>query len=45
MNSPWPLLITATYVAIAMVIGLRARAGRSMNSLEEWGWRGAAWGR
>ncbi len=44
MNSPWPLLITLTYVAIAMVIGLRARAGRSMNSLEEWGVAGRSMG-
>ncbi|MBR9905427.1 MAG: sodium:solute symporter family protein [Gammaproteobacteria bacterium] len=44
MSSPWPLLITLTYVAIAMVIGLRARAGRSMNSLEEWGVAGRSMG-
>ncbi len=44
MNSPWPLLITLTYVAIAMVIGLRAKAGRSMNSLEEWGVAGRSMG-
>jgi|TARA_R110000851_G_scaffold30301_3_gene82737 SSS family solute:Na+ symporter len=44
MNSPWPLLITLAYVAIAMVIGLRARAGRSMNSLEEWGVAGRSMG-
>ena len=44
MNSPWPLLITLVYVAIAMVIGLRARAGRSMNSLEEWGVAGRSMG-
>ncbi|WP_339935766.1 sodium:solute symporter family protein [Vreelandella glaciei] len=44
MNSPWPLLITLTYVVIAMVIGLRAKAGRSMNSLEEWGVAGRSMG-
>ncbi|WP_339882914.1 sodium:solute symporter family protein [Vreelandella maris] len=44
MNSPWPLLITLVYVAIAMLIGLRARAGRSMNSLEEWGVAGRSMG-
>lgn len=48
MNSPWPLLITLTYVAIAMVIGLRARgvsATRAdMNSLEEWGVAGRSMG-
>lgn len=44
MNSPWPLLITLTYVAMVMVIGLRARAGRSMNSLEEWGVAGRSMG-
>ncbi|CAO1666654.1 Pantothenate permease [Halomonas sp. NYA30] len=44
MSSPWPLLITLTYVAIAMVIGLRAKAGRSMNSLEEWGVAGRSMG-
>ncbi len=27
MTSPWPLLITLAYVAIAMFIGLRAGAG------------------
>ena len=44
MNSPWPLLITLMYVAVVMVIGLRARAGRSMNSLEEWGVAGRSMG-
>lgn len=44
MNSPWPLLITLAYVAIAMTIGLRARAGRSMNNLEEWGVAGRSMG-
>nr|WP_163502030.1 hypothetical protein [Halomonas socia] len=44
MTSPWPLLITLTYVAIAMVIGLRARGGRRMNSLEEWGVAGRSMG-
>lgn len=48
MNSPWPLLITLMYVAIAMVIGLRARGGRfnraNMNSLEEWGVAGRSMG-
>ena len=44
MNSPWPLLITLVYVAIAMVIGLRAKAGRSMDSLEEWGVAGRSMG-
>ncbi|MCH4811080.1 sodium:solute symporter family protein [Vreelandella neptunia] len=48
MNSPWPLLITLTYVAIAMVIGLRARGARAnradMNSLEEWGVAGRSMG-
>lgn len=48
MNSPWPLLITLTYVAIAMVIGLRARGVRAnradMNSLEEWGVAGRSMG-
>ena len=44
MTSPWPLLITLTYVVIAMVIGLRARGGRRMNSLEEWGVAGRSMG-
>ncbi|HDZ48437.1 hypothetical protein LCGC14_0035850 [marine sediment metagenome] len=48
MNSPWPLLITLTYVAIAMVIGLCARGVRAnradMNSLEEWGVAGRSMG-
>lgn len=44
MSSAWPLLITLTYVAVAMVIGLRAKAGRSMNSLEEWGVAGRSMG-
>ena len=29
MNSLWPLLITLIYVAIAMMIGLRARGGQA----------------
>lgn len=44
MSSPWPLLITLAYIAIAMAIGLRARTGRSMNSLEEWGVAGRSMG-
>ncbi|WP_328716282.1 sodium:solute symporter family protein [Halomonas elongata] len=44
MTSPWPLLITLAYVAIAMFIGLRARGGRRMNSLEEWGVAGRSMG-
>ncbi len=44
MNSAWPLVITLLYVATAMLIGLRARAGRSMNTLEEWGVAGRSMG-
>ncbi|MGP9796589.1 sodium:solute symporter family protein [Halomonas sp. 86] len=48
MNSLWPLLITLIYVAIAMMIGLRARGGQAtranMNSLEEWGVAGRSMG-
>ncbi len=45
MNSPWPLIITLTYVAIAMLIGVRARRrGTNMNSLEEWGVAGRSMG-
>ncbi|MBZ5486257.1 sodium:solute symporter family protein [Halomonas aquamarina] len=44
MNSVWPLVITLGYVAIAMVIGLKARAGRRMDTLEEWGVAGRSMG-
>ncbi|WP_148252798.1 sodium:solute symporter family protein [Aidingimonas lacisalsi] len=44
MNSVWPLVITLVYVAIAMLIGLRARAGQHMNTLEEWGVAGRSMG-
>lgn len=44
MTSSLPLIITLGYVAIAMVIGLRARGGRSMSSLEEWGVAGRSMG-
>ncbi|KHJ52464.1 sodium:solute symporter [Vreelandella venusta] len=44
MSSLWPLTITLLYVAAAMLLGLRARAGRSMNSLEEWGVAGRSMG-
>lgn len=48
MNSVWPLLITLTYVVVAMVIGVRARGGHAkranMNSLEEWGVAGRSMG-
>ncbi len=44
MSSAWPLVITLLYVATAMLIGLRARAGRSMNNLEEWGVAGRSMG-
>ncbi|WP_106476205.1 sodium:solute symporter family protein [Phytohalomonas tamaricis] len=37
MTSAIPLAITLAYVVIALVIGLRARGGRSMQALEEWG--------
>lgn len=44
MSSFWPLTITLVYVAVVMVIGLRARGGRRMNSLEEWGVAGRSMG-
>ena len=45
MNSVWPLSITLVYVAIVMMIGLRARhKGANMNSLEEWGVAGRSMG-
>ncbi|HAO01860.1 MAG TPA: sodium:solute symporter, partial [Halomonas sp.] len=44
MSSAWPLVITLLYVATAMLIGLRAQAGRSMNNLEEWGVAGRSMG-
>lgn len=44
MTSAWAFLITLAYVAIAMIIGLRARGGRRMNSLEEWGVAGRSMG-
>ena len=45
MNSVWPLSITLAYVAIVMMIGLRARnKGANMNSLEEWGVAGRSMG-
>lgn len=48
MNSVWPLLITLAYVAVAMMIGLRARGERArranMNNLEEWGVAGRSMG-
>ena len=37
MNSAWPVVITLLYVATAMLIGLRARAGRSMTQLDKVG--------
>ncbi|WIX34107.1 sodium:solute symporter family protein [Salinicola sp. JS01] len=39
-----PLWITLGYVAVALVIGLRARRGRVMDSLEEWGVAGRSMG-
>lgn len=45
MNSVWPLFITLAYVAIVMMIGLRARIkGANMDSLEEWGVAGRSMG-
>lgn len=44
MTSLLPLWITLGYIAIAMFIGLAARGGRAMNSLEEWGVAGRSMG-
>lgn len=44
MTSSLPLWITLSYVAIAMVIGLHARRGQSMQSLEQWGVAGRSMG-
>ncbi|WP_104204696.1 sodium:solute symporter family protein [Billgrantia saliphila] len=44
MTSWLPLLITLAYVAVAIGIGLHARAGRRMDSLEEWGVAGRSMG-
>ena len=37
MTSSVPFWITLGYLGVAILLGLRARAGHSMNSLEEWG--------
>ncbi|RKR07596.1 SSS family solute:Na+ symporter [Kushneria sinocarnis] len=37
MNVPVALSITLTYLLVALCIGVRARGGRSMARLEEWG--------
>lgn len=44
MTSSMPLWITIGYIVIAMVIGLVARGGRRMSSLEEWGVAGRSMG-
>ncbi|MFG6667036.1 sodium:solute symporter [Halomonas sp. HNIBRBA4712] len=44
MNSAWPLVITLGYIASAMIIGLKARAGHRMESLEQWGVAGRSMG-
>ena len=44
MTSSIPLSITLGYVLIAMAIGLHARRGRRMDSLEEWGVAGRSMG-
>ncbi|PWW41945.1 sodium:solute symporter family protein [Chromohalobacter israelensis] len=44
MTSSVPFWITLGYLGVAILLGLRARAGRSMNSLEEWGVAGRSLG-
>ncbi|MCP1312914.1 MULTISPECIES: sodium:solute symporter [unclassified Halomonas] len=44
MNSVWPLVITLGYVAATMMIGLKARAGHRMDTLEQWGVAGRSMG-
>lgn len=45
MTSSWvPLGITLAYIAVALIIGLSARRGRVMDSLEEWGVAGRSMG-
>ncbi|WP_129140664.1 sodium:solute symporter family protein [Modicisalibacter coralii] len=44
MNSVLPLSMTLAYVAIAVVLGVRARAGQRMDSLEQWGVAGRSMG-
>lgn len=39
-----PLWMTLGYIAVALVIGLRARGGRLMDDLEEWGVAGRSMG-
>ena len=42
MNASVSLAITLVYLLVALVIGIRARGGRSMARLEEWAWPDAA---
>nr|CDQ36574.1 putative symporter YodF [Virgibacillus halodenitrificans] len=44
MTSSVPIVMTLAYLGVAIFLGLRARTGRSMNSLEEWGVAGRSMG-
>ncbi|WP_136066254.1 sodium:solute symporter family protein [Modicisalibacter radicis] len=44
MTSSLPLTITLGYVLVVMAVGLHARRGRRMDSLEEWGVAGRSMG-